>query len=170
MKINYGPRGILQIDDARICFRNFRGEGDVYNQEGRRNFSVVIPTLELAEELRSDQNEFGVGWNVKISEPREEGDTPFMHLPVKVTFKDGRGPKVYLKSGANTIQLNEDTVQRLDTISIRSVDLDIRPYDGNTLNGRPCKPFRSAQLQAIWVTQEFDRFEARFAEEEYPQE
>ena len=54
----------------------------------------------------------------------------------------------------------------LDDIDILSVDLDIRPYD-NEING---KPFRSAYLQSIFVTQEVDRFASRFAEEEYPEE
>ena len=54
----------------------------------------------------------------------------------------------------------------LDDIDILSVDMDIRPYD-DEING---KPFRSAYLQSIFVTQEFDRLAARFAEEGYPEE
>ena len=33
MEITYAPKGILQIDNARICFRNFRGEAAKYNRE-----------------------------------------------------------------------------------------------------------------------------------------
>ena len=110
-------------------------------------------------------NRFGVGWNVKIKAPREEGDEPFIYLPIKVKFND-RGPKIYLKSGHNTVPLTEETVGMLDDIDIVSVDLDIRPYD-DEMHGRP---FRSAYLQGLWVTQEVDRFAARFAEEEYPED
>ena len=33
MHLTFAPKGILQIDDARICFRNFRGEGCTTTKE-----------------------------------------------------------------------------------------------------------------------------------------
>ena len=160
MNLTFAPKGILQIDDARICFRNFKGEGSMYNNEGDRNFSLVIPDEEIAEALKNDKNEFGAGWNVKIRAPREEGEAPFMHLPVKVKYTDRSGPKVYLISGKNRVQLDEDTIGMLDDIDIKSVDLDIRPYD-DEINGRP---FRTAYLQSMEVVQRIDRFAARYSE------
>ena len=165
MNLTFAPRNILQIDDARIIFRNFRGEGGRFNKEGDRNFAVVIPNQEMAESLLNDVNQYGAGWNVKIKAPREEGDDPFIYLPVKVKFNN-RGPVIYLESGSNRIRLTEDTVSMLDEIDILSVDMDIRPYD-DEING---KPFRSAYLQSMLVRQEIDRFAARFAEEEHPEE
>lgn len=165
MELTFAPRGVLQIDDARIIFRNFRGEGGKYNKEGDRNFALIIPDEEMAEALQNDVNEYGAGWNVKIKPPREEGDEPFIYLPVKVKFNQ-RGPIIYLQSGNNRVKLNEETVSMLDDIDIRSVDLDIRPYD-DEIND---KPFRAAYLQSMCVTQEIDRFAARFAQEEYPEE
>lgn len=165
MELTFVPRGVLQIDDARIIFRNFRGEGGKFNKEGDRNFALIIPDQEMAEALQEDANKFGAGWNVKIKPPREEGDEPFIYLPVKVKFND-RGPLIYLQSGKNRVKLDEESVAMLDDIDIRSVDLDIRPYD-DEING---KPFRAAYLQSMCVVQEIDRFAARFAEEEYPEE
>lgn len=165
MNLTFAPRNILQIDDARIIFRNFRGEGGRFNKEGDRNFAVVIPNQEMAESLLNDTNQYGAGWNVKIKAPREEGDDPFIYLPVKVKFNN-RGPVIYLESGSNRIKLTEDTISMLDEIDILSVDMDIRPYD-DEING---KPFRSAYLQSMLVRQEIDRFAARFAEEEHPEE
>lgn len=154
MKITYAPRDILQIDDARIIYRNFAGRGDKYNREGDRNFAVLIPDEEIADELTRR------GWNVKVKPPREEGDTPFMYLPVKVKFND-RGPNIYLRTGRVQNRLEEEDIGRLDRIDIIGVDLDIRPYDWE-VNG---KTGRTAYLQSICVTQDVDRF----AEGIYPE-
>lgn len=159
MKISFGPKGILQIDEARIIYRNFSGAPSKFNREGDRNFAVVINDEEIKDALIEE------GWNVKIKAPREEGDDPFMYLPVKIKFNE-RGPKVYLKSGKATNRLDEESVDCLDHVDIVSVDMDIRPYDWS-VNG---KTGRTAYLQSIWVTQEVDRFADRFAEEEYPED
>lgn len=166
MELVFAPRNILQINDARICFRNFRGEGSLYNNEGQRGFSLIISDPEIAEALRNDVNEFGAAWNVKIREPREKGEQPFMHLPVKVKYTDRSKPRVYLITNGRRNELTEETIGMLDDIDIRKVDLDIRPYDGEGRFG----PHRTAYLSAIYVEQEIDRFAARFAEEEYPEE
>lgn len=159
MELTYAPREILQIDDAKIIYRNFAGRGDKYNREGDRNFAVVIPDQKIANEL------IDRGWNVKIKPPRDEDDEPFMFLPVKVKFND-RGPHVYLVTGRNKNRLRDDAIACLDDIDISRVDLDIRPYDWE-VNG---KTGRTAYLQNIQVVQEIDRFAAIYAEEEYPEE
>ena len=69
-------------------------------------------------------------------------------------------------SGKNRVELNEETIGMLDDIDIKSVDMDIRPFDGEGRFGA----FRAAYLQSIYITQNVDRFAARFAEEEYPTE
>jgi hypothetical protein len=152
------PNGYLEINDARIIWKNFSGRGDRFNREGDRNFSLVIPTQEDCDALRNDTNKYGDGWNVKIKPPREEGDTPFMHMPVKVKF-NGRGPNVYLDRGPKRepLQLTEDTIACLDEMDILSVDLDIRPYDDKLPNGNT---FRTAYLSAMKVYQRLDRFAA----------
>ena len=130
---------ILEIEDARIIYRNF---------------AVIIPNQEICDEL------IEAGWNVKIKEPREGYDDPFMFLPVKIKFNN-RGPGAYVKSGDSVTRLNEETIDMLDEIDIASVDMDLRPYDWE-VNG---KTGRTAYLQAINVTQNIDRFGARYAEE-----
>lgn len=159
MELTFAPRGILQIDDARIIHRNFRGAANQYNREGDRNFSVVIPNEDMADALINE------GWHVKIKPPRDEEEAPFMYLPVKVKFND-RGPRVYLKSGRKMNPLDEESIAMLDDIDIVSVDMDIRPYDWE-VNG---KEGRTAYLKSIHVTQEVDRFAARYAEEEHPED
>lgn len=155
MEITFAPKDILQIDDARIVYRNFSGTGSKFNREGDRNFAVVIPDQDIADELVNR------GWNVKIKPPRDEDDTPFMFLPVKIKFNE-RGPKVYLQSGDKTVELDEESVDCLDDVDILGVDLDIRPYDWE-VNG---KQGRTAYLQSIHVVQEVDRFAARMQQAE----
>lgn len=151
MNITYAPRGILQIDDARIVYRNFRGEGSKFNREGDRNFAVVIPNQEIADDL------IEAGWNVKIKPPRDEDDTPFMYLPVKIKFSE-RGPHIYLVTGRAQNKLDEDSVSIIDDIDIVSVDMDIRPYDWSVNE----KKGRTAYLQSMRITQDTDRFAAAY--------
>ena len=147
------PAGYLEINDARIIWPNFEGRGDRFNKQGDRNFHLVIPDQEIANALMNDTNEYGKGWNVKIK-TRDDGEPPFMHMMVKVKF-NGRGPNVYLMSGNKKVELTEETIKCLDDIDIVSVDLDVRPYDGEMANGMP---FRTAYLSAMRVHQRVDRF------------
>lgn len=157
MELTFAPNGHLQIDDATLIYKNFSGEKDAFNREGSMKFSIRIYDEDIAEALRNDTNKYGAGWNVKSKPPREEGDAPFMHLPVKVKF-NSRGPRVVLISGDNKVELDEDSIKCLDNMDMECVDLDIRPYD-DELNGRP---FRSAWLDKMVVVQKVDRFIERY--------
>ena len=150
-------RGVLQIEDARIIYRNFGGEASKYNREGDRNFAVIIPNQEICDQLTAE------GWNVKIKPPRDENDTPFMFLPVKVKFNN-RGPNIYVQSAGNVKRLTEETVGMLDEIDIQSVDMDLRPYDWEIND----KEGRTAYLQAMNVIQNIDRFGAQYAAQDLP--
>ena len=147
MNVTYAPKGILQIDDCRIIFRNFSGTPSKYNRAGDRNFAVIIPDEETANDL------IAKGWNVRVKPPRDEGEDPFRYLPVKVKFNE-HTPVVYLRTGRKKTRLDEENVDILDSVDILSVDLDVRPYDWE-MDG---KTGRSAYLTAICVTQAVDRF------------
>lgn len=159
MKLRFAPRGIIEIDEARVIFRNFSGRGDKYNREGDRNFAVVIDTQEQCDAL------IEAGWNVRIRPSNQNEDEDFMYLPVKIKFND-RGPACFLVTGGRKNRLTEDSICCLDSIDIAAVDLDIRPYDWE-ING---KTGRTAYLQGIRVYQDVDRFTADYAEEEFPGE
>lgn len=157
MNVTFAPKGIMQIDDARITFKNFAGAAGMYNREGERSFALVINSQEVADAMIKE------GWNVKIKPPREDGDDPFMYLTVKVAFND-YGPNVYLQSGKNLRKLDAETAGIIDHVRIVSADLDIRPYDWN-ING---KSGRTAYLQSIRVTQDLDRFAEDFEDAQVP--
>jgi hypothetical protein len=141
----------MQIDDAKIIFRNFEGRGDKFNREGDRNFSLLIEDPNTADAMIRE------GWNVRIKPGRDEEDGPLMRLPIKIKFSD-YGPKVYLWTGNRRNELDEDSIACLDNIDIESVNLDIRPYDWE-VNGRTG---RTAYLQTIEVFQRVDRFQERY--------
>lgn len=155
MEIGFARDGkLLQIDDARIIFKNFSGEESKFNRAGDRNFAVRIDDTELADQLIAD------GWNVTVKPPKEEGDDPYMYIKVKIKFND-RGPKVFLKSGKHVRRLSEQNVGLLDSIDILRVDLDLRAYDWE-VNG---KTGRTAYLDSINVEQNLNRFEEHYENE-----
>ena len=151
MNVCFAPKGILQIDDAKIIFKNFEGRGDKFNRAGDRNFSLLIEDPNTADALVKE------GWNVKIKPGRDEDEEPFMRLPVKVKFTE-YGPNVYLRTLDRVNKLDEESISCLDNIDIESVNMDIRPYDWE-VNGRTG---RTAYLQSMEVVQRIDRFSARY--------
>lgn len=155
MNVTFMPKGIMQIDDAKIIFKNFEGHGDKFNREGDRNFSLLIEDPDTADAMVEK------GWNVRIKPGRDEDEGPFMRLPVKVKFTD-YGPNVYLNSAGNVTKLDEEMVGCLDNIDIESVNMDIRPYDWD-VNG---KTGRTAYLESMEVVQRIDRFAARYNEKD----
>ena len=157
--VTVGRREVIRMDNVRLIFRNFEGRGSKYNREGDRNFAIVIDDQEIADVLTEK------GLNVRIKDPRDEGDTPFMYLPVKVKFNEF-GPTVLLKSGRARNRLNEETVGILDAIDIERCDLDLNMSYWE-VNG---KTGYSVYLSSIHVVQYLDRFEAMYAGEEHPEE
>ena len=154
MNINIGPKGDLEIDNARIIFRNLEGRGGLYNREGDRSFALVVPDEDARDALIEQ------GYNVKTKAPRDEDEEPLMYLTIKVK-PNGRGPHMYVLSGRSKRGLPEESWGLIDQISIADVSLDIHAYDWN-VNG---KSGRSAYLAAMEGTQNIDRFAAAMEEE-----
>lgn len=166
MKLRFGPKDLLMIDDAKICWKNFSGAPTPYDRNGGKpEFHLVIPNDEIKDILLDNKSRDGASWNVKIRAPHEEGEAPFLHMKVNVRFNE-YGPKVYLVTGDRQIRLDEEDVGMLDKMDIASVDMDIRPHD-TIVNG---VAYRTAYLQSIRVYQRMDRFEENMRETEWPEE
>lgn len=146
----------FMVEDARIIFRNFSGKEGQYNREGDRNFAVVLPP-DIAEQMILD------GWNVRLLEPREEGDLPTPYISVAVNFSN-RPPRVILLTSTTRTQLDEKSVEVLDWSDIRTADLIARGYDW-TVNG---KTGTKAYLQSLFVTIEEDFLERKYALHDNP--
>lgn len=140
------------IENARVIYLNFRGEGGMYNREGDRNFAVILDP-EVARGMEAD------GWNIKWRPAREEGEEDTPILSVSVSYKN-RPPRIVMISSKNRNHLSEDIVDQLDYVDLELVDLTIRPYDW-TVNG---KSGRKAYLRTAFITIYEDPIELKYAE------
>lgn len=162
MEVRFVENGKIQIDEARICYRNFHGRGGKYNRTGDRNFAVIIPDEELADRLIED------GWNVKKKAARDDQDGPFCTLPVKIKLPDderyaSRGPVFYLVCGEKQTVIPYESIGDIDDMDIISASMDIRPYHWKTDDG---KSGTSAYLERIEIIQRIDRFKSRYLDAE----
>ena len=144
----------LNIENARILFRNFSGKENKYNRAGVRNFCVVIDNALTVNQLTND------GWNVRMLNPREADDEPTYYIPVAVSFEH-IPPKVFLISGRQKTQLDAESIATLDYAEIKNIDLTLRPYQWDVQEKSGVK----AYLKTMYVTIEEDIFEQKYEEE-----
>lgn len=149
--------GNARFEGVRLMFKNFQGKKGDYNDEGDRNFGIVL-SEEMADHLRDD------GWNVKRWIPKGEDAEPIYWLKVKVRF-DNYPPTAVLINSSGKIKLDEETIGQLDWSRIRYCDVVVSPYHYKGRNGNP--DGITAYLKAIYVTVDEDEFEAKYADIPY---
>jgi len=156
-----GRMPVLKIEGARLILKNFQGKAKEFNEEGNRNFGVILDP-ELAERLEAD------GWNVKYLKPFPDDPdqirTPWLSVKVKFSKQGerGRDPMAVLITTRGKIKLDEETIGQLDWTRMKAVDLVINPYEYTIKGGRASGI--SAYLNAIYVTVEEDDFYEKYGD------
>lgn len=154
-------QNIVVMYGVRLVFRNFEGKEGPYNQEGSRNFGVILPEDEAAAMLAD-------GWNVKRLNPSEEEKEQGVEqgppwLSVKVAYGKGRPPQIFLiNDRGKRTHVTEETVGDLDWVDIQNVDLIVRPYHYDVRGSQGI----SAYLQSMYVTIEEDPLARKYSEME----
>lgn len=148
-------RKLYSVDDATLVYRNFRGEARMYNNEGDRNFNLVL-SAEKAAELAE------AGFRIKEKPSLDEFEEPRRMMIVKVSYRF-RAPKVVVISGANRYELDEDTIGELDYADIEHVDLTIRPSYWHRPDGSSGV---TAYLNSMYVTLTEDPYAEKYAASE----
>lgn len=145
----------LTIEDARIIYRNFSGRQAQFNPAGARNFCVVLPTEELADQLAAD------GWNVKTRVARDEGEDDMHYIKVSVRF-DKFPPNITMLTRKNKIKVDEEMVDELDSAEIIGVDLTINPSCYPAKGTTPAGV--KAYLKTMYITVERDELVEKYAD------
>jgi hypothetical protein len=143
---------IVNIEDTRIFFRNLAGKPGKYNREGDRSFCVLLDDPKMAKDLAAH------GWNIRMTKPRSEDDSPEPYVQVKVSYAKFPPKIVLIKGNNKAVYLDEGDVDLLDWAEISKVDLILNPSVWNVNGNSGVK----AYLKAGYFTIVEDAFEAKY--------
>ena len=141
----------INIPNAKFIFyTNFKGAAGPYNNEGERNFNVILE----GDALRQAQE---YGMNVKTTKPRDDRE-PVSYIKVNIGYKY-RAPIAMLINSHVKRSLTEQTIGLLDDCEYENVDIVIRPNRWRRPSGDSGV---NAYLQAIYATVIEDPFATKY--------
>ena len=151
---------VENLTNRHIIYRNFSGKTSQYNKNGDLKFTMVIPDPSDAQKLAND------GWNVKIKPPKNDGDEPFCTLDIRVRLDlNWAKPKIKQFTRHGSVWITEENIGNFDDAEFETVDLVLRQYAWENPRG---ERGISAQLSEMYVKIAEGELEAKWAEEECP--
>jgi len=145
----------VTLEDIRLIWKNFAGEKRLFNEQGKRNFSIPLDE-EIALQLRE------IGWNIKDNAHKVDKGQPLdYHIPVTVKMDARIPPRVFLivRSKNIRIPLDEDTIGLLDTAELDTVDVVLRPFNWDVQG----KQGVAAYLKLLYATLQEDPLDLKYA-------
>lgn len=152
----------LMIENAELFggqYMNFQGNPTPFNpQGGVRTFAVAITKdgqvdERLAQELLRD------GWNIKYTNPREEGDVAKPFVIVTVGFKFP--PHIVLITSKARTYITEETIDTLAWTNMKTVDVIIN--GGKWTDDHGATKVK-AWLKTMYVTVDEDPLMLKYAD------
>lgn len=117
----------LVAKNVKLYSHDFSGD--------RSKFKTRSICLDIPEEVKDRLLEDG--WDLRISEPKDDRYEPKCFLPITIRFNE-YGPEI-MKTGPNTpVKYDQDTVGVLDRTSMTDIELVINPFHNpNNPDARP---------------------------------
>lgn len=143
---------LIEIPNAKFIFQtNFKGLEKMYNNEGERNFNVILD----GEPLKNVEE---CGIPVKYTKPDADGNS-VAYIKVNVGYKH-RPPIAQLINSRCKRNLNEKNIGVLDDYEYSYVDLVIRPNRWHSPDGS--RTGVNAYLAEIYATVKESSFAAKY--------
>lgn len=154
------------IFDAKIIFKNFKGEETAYNKKGDRNCVVVFKEeqKDMAEEM------LRLGWPIKRKEGYNDPDAVEYHMKAKLKYDlpQNLKPKVFFVNpdDGQRLEVPEENVEELDRTWFGKADITIRAFAYARQIGKNVDEGYSVQIYRLYVTpamtQEKDPLDAKY--------
>lgn len=140
------PRdNFITLEGVDLTFRNFAGKARQFNDEGDRNFSVLL-NEEQAEDLTRR------GLNVKRLRPRGDEKVGQAHLKVTVSYKV-RTPTLVLVTGKGKTELPEDMAELMDKVDIETCDVILNIYNWSVNGNSGRKAYADSVYLVVYQDQ-----------------
>lgn len=114
---------LLKVVDPTYWFPNFAGKETDKNQEGHRNFNIIIDE-EYVEKLRA------ANWYVPLKTDRDGNEFYILNINVETRFDDWRMPEISVRCGddGEYVEYDPSMYHKLDRRNaIEYSELIIRP-------------------------------------------